>query len=84
MKLIKVALVSSVCCAGPALAQDAAPENAQDGLEEIIVTAQKREASAQDVPISIAVLGGSELSARGITDTVALVKAVPGLAAVIT
>ncbi|MCO5792547.1 MAG: TonB-dependent receptor [Blastomonas sp.] len=85
MKPMKVMLLSSAFWSSAVMAQDAVPADGDAGaLQEIVVTAQKREASAQDVPISIAVLGGSELSSRGITDTVALVKAVPGLAAVIT
>ena len=56
---------------------DAATEQRQ--LEEVVVTAQKREQSVIDVPISIAVLGGEELALRGITDIEALGLAVPGL-----
>lgn len=46
--------------------------NAQDSrraavLEEIIVTAQKREESLQEAPISIATMNQSQLEARGIT-----------------
>lgn len=36
-------------------------------LEEIIVTAQKREESLQDAPISIAAMNQSQLEARGVT-----------------
>ena len=43
---------------------------AQEGLaiEEVIVTAQKRDESVQDVPISIDVLGAGELEDLGVTD----------------
>lgn len=37
-------------------------------IEEIIVTAQKREQSIQDVPISISVLDGDYMRTEGITD----------------
>src|SRR3546814_13304176 len=38
------------------------------GLDDIIVTAQKREESLQDTPLSIADLGSAQLEARGIRD----------------
>ena len=47
--------------------QDADRAANRGGLEEIIVTAQKREESVQDTPLSISVLGASQLAARGIT-----------------
>src|SRR5687768_12193311 len=37
-------------------------------LEEVIVTAERREQNLQDVPISATVLSGDELEARGVTD----------------
>lgn len=47
-------------------------------LEEILVTAQKREESANDIPITISTYTGDELDDRGITDTRDLDKLVPG------
>ncbi|KMS61550.1 TonB-denpendent receptor [Sphingobium baderi LL03] len=46
-------------------AQDAAEQHS--GLEEIIVTAQKRAENIQDTPISMSVLGESALEQQGIT-----------------
>ncbi|MEX2963868.1 TonB-dependent receptor [Microbulbifer sp. TYP-18] len=37
-------------------------------LEEVVVTAQKREQSASDIPIAISVLDGDELADKGIQD----------------
>ena len=37
-------------------------------IEEVIVTAQKRDESVQDVPISIDVLGQADLEEHGVTD----------------
>jgi iron complex outermembrane receptor protein len=50
-------------------------------LEEIIVTAQKREESLQDVPISVATTSGEKLNAMfsGGEDVLALSGRVPGL-----
>jgi iron complex outermembrane recepter protein len=47
-------------------------------LEEIIVTAQKREESISDVPISISAFTGETMSALGMQDTRDLGKLVPG------
>ncbi len=47
-------------------------------VEEIIVTAQKREESINDVSISISAFSGEDLSALGITDTRDMSNLVPG------
>ncbi len=46
-------------------------------LEEVVVTAQKRAESIQDVPISITAFSGDELNRRGLTDISRLASAVP-------
>lgn len=51
----------------PAWAQTAPEDEPVAALDEIVVTAQKREESLQDTPISIAVLGSEALENRGIT-----------------
>lgn len=65
------------------LAIPAGPAAAQIGgvLEEITVTAQKREESLQDVPISVATLSGDryEVLFSGSEDILALSARVPGL-----
>lgn len=48
-------------------------------VEEIIVTAQKREERLNDVPLSITALTGDELKSRNIATTKDLVRVVPGL-----
>lgn len=48
-------------------------------IEEIVVTAQKREQNLQDVPLSITAVTGDALTERGITDLSLLDSAVPGL-----
>lgn len=69
----------------PALAQDSAPPppppqgSTSTGLDEIVVTAQRRAENLQDVPLSITALPAEQLSARGITSTADLTSVVPGL-----
>jgi iron complex outermembrane recepter protein len=59
----------------------AQPSFASDGfmLEEIIVTAQKRAESLQDVPISVAAVGGEKLSEAGINTVADLTAYVPNI-----
>ena len=54
---------------------------AQDagGLEEIVVTAQKRSESMQDVPISIQVFTADEIERLNISNTIDLVRNVPNM-----
>lgn len=48
-------------------------------LEEVIVTAQKREQSLQEVPIATTALSAGDLSAAGVTSMEQLAMATPGL-----
>lgn len=48
-------------------------------LEEVTVTAQKREENSQDVPISIAAFSAEKLDAFGIESTADLARITPGL-----
>ncbi|MBB5685669.1 TonB-dependent receptor [Sphingobium boeckii] len=45
---------------------------------EIVVTAQKREESLRDVPMSVTALTGAQLASKGITDVQGLMKVTPG------
>ncbi|MBL8264518.1 MAG: TonB-dependent receptor [Xanthomonadaceae bacterium] len=62
----------------PALAQDT-PRPADEELDRIIVTAQKREQQIEDVPIAINAYSGEFLEAQGIVDYGDLGSLVPGL-----
>lgn len=66
-----VALVLSAPCA---LAQNAAVE-----LEEIIVTAQRREQNINDVSIAVTAFSGDFIRAQGVTQSVNLAAYTPGL-----
>ncbi|EZP79322.1 TonB-dependent receptor [Novosphingobium resinovorum] len=65
----------------PSAAEAPKPTNpsGQDSLPgEIIVTANKRAQSLNDVPLSVSVASGDQLKARNITDVGDLAKVVPG------
>ena len=48
-------------------------------LEEIVVTAEKREATIETTAISITALSGGDIQDRGFTDLASLMKTVPGV-----
>jgi iron complex outermembrane receptor protein len=68
MKLLNstsmLALLASVAIAGPALAQTraATAASSETALEELVVTAQKREMNIQQAPLSITALSGETLA----------------------
>lgn len=72
-----------IAIASPAHAQEDASasqkEAANDGLEEIVVTAQRRSEGLQQVPISATVLTGDMLAAKGVDGINSLQYAAPGL-----
>ena len=63
----------------PVAAQDGTETPPVDEPEEIVVTAQLREQSLQDVPISIDVLGAEEIADKKIDDIGDIGNEVPGL-----
>ena len=77
MKFSKLFLFSSLVA--PAFL--AAPAAAQAGLDEIIVTAQKRAENQQEVPVSVAALSGDEFQSfqAGGEDILAIAARVPGV-----
>src|SRR5262245_50697467 len=52
---------------------------AQNAIEEMIVTAQKREDNVQDIPIAISAFSGEQLERRGIQNVADLSSAAPSL-----
>jgi iron complex outermembrane receptor protein len=63
----------------PTAAVTPAPGSADSGgLQEIIVTAQKREQALNDVPLSITAASGEKLATQGVNDVRDLAKIVPG------
>jgi len=57
----------------------AAPPAEEAGLQEVVVTATKRNSTVQDTPISITAVSGTELQARGIVDFASLASETPGI-----
>jgi hypothetical protein len=78
------ALAGLIASIGSAEAQDVNEagdsRRSTTAIEEIIVTAQKREERIQDVPLSISAIGEFELDRRGINDFYDYARLVPGLA----
>lgn len=63
---------SAIAVSVPALAQDAAadaPAQSEAQLDEIVVTAQKREQNLQDVPLAISALSAAKVETLGIKDS---------------
>jgi iron complex outermembrane receptor protein len=69
---------SSMVWASASSAATAADE-ASVGLEEVIVTAQRRAENVQDVPIAVTALTGSQVANAGVVDFTSLGKIVPSL-----
>jgi iron complex outermembrane recepter protein len=80
MKSIYPRGVAALLLAMPfaALAQQPSPSE-DDITEEIIVTAQKRATSLQDVPFSVAAMTAEDLEQSGVTNIVEVARNVPGL-----
>ncbi len=76
---VKRALAALGCCTaltGTVWAQLGPP--IQD-LQEIVVTAEKRESTVQKTPISITAISGSDLQAEGLSDFTSIAQQVPGV-----
>lgn len=64
---IALLATSGIALVSPAYAQGAADE--EQGLSEIVVTAQKREQNLQDVPIAISAIGAEKLEQLDVRDS---------------
>ena len=73
--LLAIAIASAVTAS--ARAQDSGPS--AQGLEEVIVTAERREASLQDTPISVLAFGTGDLEKLGVDDLGDIQHSVPNL-----
>lgn len=72
-------LLGSGVIAPVTMAQEGSASRGSRLLEEVMVTAQKREEDSQDIPIMISAFGADKLDAFGIEATADLQKITPGL-----
>lgn len=86
--LATTALVSAIgLVPAAAIAQDNRATQAdradapQDGVGDIVITAQRRSESAQDVPIAVSAFTGDQLREQGVSSTLDLGQFVPNLVA---
>src|SRR6185437_8018347 len=78
-KRVRQALAALCCCtalSGMVWAEVAPPS--QD-LQEIVVTAEKRESTVQKTPISMTAISGADLQAQGLSDMTSVAQQVPGI-----
>ena len=75
---MKRLLVGIACLSGFALPQLSIAADAVV-IEEIIVTATRREQSIQDVPIALSAFAGEDLEARGVVDLYGLQEISPSI-----
>src|SRR5688500_2999948 len=73
---VHAAVVAALTGAGGLTYQTA---SAQEGLEEIVVTATRREQNLQEVPISIVAITGDNLEMRGLDNLEELSQGVPNV-----
>jgi len=81
----RINCVALLCCgsslgglfAGAAIAQQSRSDPGQ--LEEIVVTAEKREATIETTAISLTAVSGADIVNRGFTDLASLMQTVPGV-----
>jgi len=77
-KFYLLAGLSAFAFVQPAFAQDV-QETADGGLEEIVVTAQKREQNLQNVPVAVTALGAEAIANQRIAEFSDLTRAAPSL-----
>lgn len=79
--LSKISVAAAIAASGIGVDASAQEDNSGSGLtlEEIVVTARKREENIQDTPISVTAFSGSGLELRGYTDISQIANATPNL-----
>ncbi|MFM2372113.1 MAG: hypothetical protein RIS85_1835 [Pseudomonadota bacterium] len=79
MQLSRYLLSVAACAIVPGLAQAQDAGQADVGLSEIVVTAQKREQNMQDVPVAVTALTGETLTNRNVATVADLPRLAPSL-----
>ena len=72
---VVLAVAGAMLAAGGASAQSVTDL----GIEEMVVTAQKREENLQAVPISISSLGAADIERRGVQNASDLISTLPNV-----
>ena len=80
--LCALALVLAAATASPVLAQDESGESARGMIEEIIVTARRREENLMDVPGTVTALTADTLERAGVQRADDFIDMVPGVSIV--
>lgn len=80
----KCTLMAALLSGGSAIAMSvatpaASQEAAEEAIDTIMVTATRRSASVQEVPLNIAAVGGSQIEEQGFTELSDLLPFVPGI-----
>lgn len=83
IKLRKTTVIALFCTSfaamfGPFALAQSDTANAQE-IEEILVTATRREESIQDIPIAVSAFAGEDLDARGVQDLYGLQEVSPSI-----
>src|SRR5882724_1526871 len=76
--LFAASMMFNVLYPAHALAQQRATAGL-DQLQEIVVTATRRETTVQETPISITAISGADIEARGYADFDSLASSIPGV-----
>ena len=71
--------LAAALVASPCLAADEATDEEETFIEEIIVTAEKREENILDVPLTMSAFSGQMIEELGMTNSADLEQLVPGL-----
>ena len=79
LKRLGTALTTAIFATSGSVALAESPDKGERYIEEIIVTAEKREESILDVPVSMTALSGDKLEELGLTNIFDLEQQVPGL-----
>ncbi len=73
-------MTAAVALSGRASADTDTPSaDTESGLQEIVVTANRREQNLQSIPIAVSAVTAETATQMGITDTQSLAAAIPGL-----
>jgi iron complex outermembrane receptor protein len=73
------AAVASILAAAPNAAVFAADEARATALQEVVVTARKREESLQDTPVAVTAFSGESLQEMGVVDLRGIANATPNM-----